>query len=271
MSTAGVQHSALRALGWACRRDLMLALRARGERTVGMLVLSHRDTDHVGGAQALLDGLPVHAMLSSLEDGHPLLQAFRTRAAAPRSAGADPAPQPCVDGQRWSWDGVDFEMLHPLPPARATVAAEKPNARSCVLRVVAANGRRLLLTGDIEAAQEDALVARAGTRLRSEVLVVPHHGSPTSSTQAFVEAVAPRVAVVQAGYRNRFGHPHAEVLERLRAAGAHTLRTDEGGALQVRIDAQGVSATVWRDRSRRYWRERPDSAPAQARDAPGVR
>ncbi len=239
----------------AGERIVLPLLRARGERTVDMLVLSHRDTDHVGGAQALLDDLPVHAMLSSLEDGHPLLQAFRTRAAAPRSAGADPAPQPCVDGQRWSWDGVDFEMLHPLPPARATVAAEKPNARSCVLRVVAANGRRLLLTGDIEAAQEDALVARAGTRLRSEVLVVPHHGSRTSSTQAFVEAVAPRVAMVQAGYRNRFGHPVPDVAARYESLGVEWVRSDRCGAWTwASHTAQGVCE---RERQRRYWHLRP--------------
>lgn len=242
----------------AGERIVLPLLRARGERVVDLLVLSHRDTDHVGGAQALLDALPVRALASSLEDGHPLLNAFRARGAATRGAGLDVQPQPCVDGQRWSWDGVDFEMLHPLPLADAAVsavAAEKPNARSCVLQVRAADGRRLLLTGDIEAAQEEALLARAGARLRSDVLVVPHHGSRTSSTPAFVEAVAPQFAVVQAGYRNRFGHPVPEVAHRYEARGTVLIRSDRCGAWNwASHTGQGLCE---RERRRRYWHFRP--------------
>ena len=241
----------------AGERIVLPLLRARGERAIDLLVLSHRDTDHVGGAQALLDALPVRGLTSSLEDGHPLLQALRPLPATPgdRDAGARATPQPCAAGQRWSWDGVAFEMLHPLPAAApAAAGGGRPNARSCVLQVSAADGRRLLLTGDIEAAQEEELLARAGARLRSEVLVVPHHGSRTSSTPAFVEAVAPRVAVVQAGYRNRFGHPVPEVVGRYEARGVTLVRSDRCGAW--RWASHTAEGFCERGHRPRYWHTR---------------
>jgi competence protein ComEC len=185
----------------AGQRVLLPLLRWRGERRIDVLLLSHRDTDHVGGARALLLNLPVGELLSSIEAEHPLW------ALAPRA-------RRCETGQRWLWDGVQFEVLHPGPEASPRW---RPNATSCVLRVQAASGRSALLTGDIEAMQELAMVGRFGTALRSDVLLVPHHGSQTSSTAPFLDAVQPEVAVVQSGYRNRFGHPAPDVLARLRA------------------------------------------------------
>jgi competence protein ComEC len=265
----------------AGERIVLPLLRARGEQTVDLLVLSHRDIDHVGGAQSLVDAMPVRAVLSSLEDNHPLLEALRVRPGTRRGEGPEtiaiagsnavtgagsgagtlsgPGLQadarPCAAGQRWHWDGVDFEMLHPLPASGPQEARARPNARSCVLQIRAADGRRLLLTGDIEAAQEEALIARAGARLRSEVLVVPHHGSRTSSTLAFVDAVAPEVAVVQAGYRNRFGHPVPEVVGRYQAQGADLVRSDRCGAWTW-TSQTGVGICE-RDRRRRYWHMSP--------------
>ena len=115
---------------------------------------------------------------------------------------------PCLAGQRWHWDGVDFEVLHPLPGAADAapgLRAVRPNSLSCVLRIVSASGTAALLAGDIESAQEQALVDRAAP-LEAEVLLLPHHGSKTSSSAAFLAAVQPRTALVQAAYRSRFGH-----------------------------------------------------------------
>ena len=160
----------------------------------------------------------------------------------------------CQAGQRWSWDGVQFDVLHPLPGDYAKAA--RPNALSCVLRVQGQDGRSLLLTGDIEAPQEAALVARLGAGLRSQVLLVPHHGSRTSSGEAFVAAVAPGTALVQAGYRNRFGHPAPEVLARFRALGVEVQRSDRCGAWVW--DASGA-ARCEREAAARYWHHRADA------------
>jgi competence protein ComEC len=220
----------------AGERVLLPLLRARGEHAVDLLLLSHRDTDHVGGAASLLAGIPVRASSSSLADSHPL----RARL---------PAHRRCDAGQRWAWDGVQFELLHPVAEDHARPL--KPNALSCVLRVSAADGRRALLAGDIEADQETALVARAGPALRADVLLVPHHGSKTSSTAGFIDAVAPRWALVQAGYRSRFGHPAAEVQARYTARGVEVLRSDRCGAWTWASGAAG--GTCQRRAAPRYW------------------
>jgi competence protein ComEC len=161
----------------------------------------------------------------------------------------------CREGQRWSWDGVDFVVLH---PAGASYGADrvKTNDFSCVLRVASAAGTALL-AGDIEARSETALLRRHAN-LRSDVLVVPHHGSRTSSTPSFVTAAAARVAVFTVGYRNRFGHPRPDVVERYRSTGAALLRTDVTGALTFRFEAASpISIVAERDRQRRYWYDAP--------------
>ncbi len=218
----------------AAQRVLLPLLRARGEPRIDLLMLSHRDSDHVGGGPSLLAGQPVAAISSSLEAEHPLLQR-----GVPHT--------PCRAGQRWAWDGVQFELLHPTPDD--VRFATKPNAVSCVLRVVDSRGRSLLITGDIEAAQEAALLRRTGTALASTMLVVPHHGSRTSSTAAFLDAVQPRVAVVQAGYRSRFGHPAPDVLARYAERSIAVVRTDVCGAWLWHDGA----AQCTRDVRRRYW------------------
>ena len=200
----------------AGQRVLVPLLRARGDSHVDLLMLSHRDSDHVGGARAVLGALDVDALSSSLEEGHPLL------AIAKRSGR-------CIAGQHWTWDGVEFSVLHPA--ADDYERSAKSNAMSCVLRV-AGGGRSLLLTGDIEREQEAALVVGQRDALRSDVLVVPHHGSKTSSSAPFLDAVRPGIAVVQAGYRNRFGHPAVEVLERYRERGTRIVASPACGAWQ---------------------------------------
>jgi competence protein ComEC len=243
-------------------RVLLPLLRVRGETRIHLLMLSHRDSDHVGGAAALLAGVPVAAVSRSLDDGHPLRETLAARGVPHR---------PCVAGQRWRWDGVAFEVLH---PAQADLGLpHKPNALSCVLRVQAAGGASVLLTGDIEAAQEAALLQRDAAVLRADVLLVPHHGSKTSSTAAFLDAVQPGVAVVQAGYRSRFGHPAPPVLARYAERGIVVMRSDRCGAWTWPANAVAGPASAQtpgaglcaRDVARRYWHHRPPESVATVR------
>lgn len=224
----------------AGERLLLPLLRVRGERRIDLLMLSHRDSDHVGGAASLIAALPVHALSSSLDPQHPL-----------RAAGIP--HQGCLAGLGWQWDGVTFEILHPLEPAESRPQA-RPNTLSCVLRVRDADGRSALLTGDIEAAQEAALVRHDAAALKAELLLVPHHGSKTSSSELFLDTVAPSLALVQAGYRSRFGHPAPEILARYEARGVVVLRSDRCGAWHWDGEGQGRCE---REIRRRYWHHRP--------------
>jgi len=221
-------------------RVILPYLRGEGVAGLDAVVISHDDRDHAGGAGSVLEALPVGTLWSSLSPGHALLAAPAWRL-------------PCVAGRRWTWDGVLFEFLHPSSDPRAQ-GAGRVNDRSCVLRIEA-NGGRVLLTGDIERRAERELLRRAPALLPADVLLVPHHGSASSSSQAFVEKVAPRHAVFAAGYGNRFGHPREDVLERYRRLGARLLRTDLGGALDLHVTGGRIAIEVERDRAPRYWRE----------------
>ncbi len=214
-------------------------LRAAGVDRLDGLVVSHRDEDHAGGAASVLARLRADWLLSSLRPEDPLL----------RELGAAIAPRRCEAGQHWRWDGVDFSVLH--PDAADYALDRSSNAMSCVLRIDSAGGSALL-TGDIDAASERALLAR-GAPLAAGLLWVPHHGSRTSSSPEFLAAVDARLAVVQAGWLNRFGHPRAEVLARLAAGGARVLRTDESGAITLETGADGWQARTEAEARRRYW------------------
>lgn len=243
---AGPRYSLESDAGHRVLVPLLQATQTRLDR----LVLSHRDTDHVGGAAAVLATQPQADMLTSLGADHPLLLG--------RTA------QRCEAGQAWAWDGVRFEVLHPRAQDYEAQPPPKPNALSCVLRI-SGGGTRALLVGDIERAQETALVARMGqvdgaNGLRSTVLLAPHHGSKTSSSAEFLAAVQPEVVLVQSGYRNRYGHPAAEVMSRYRAMGAASERTPP---LEI-VDSPHCGAFNWRSglphngicartQGRRYW------------------
>ncbi|CAN5323323.1 DNA internalization-related competence protein ComEC/Rec2 [soil metagenome] len=261
----------------AGQRVLVPLLKARGEPRIDKLVLSHRDTDHVGGAASLLDAMPTASLLGSLDAGHPLM-------AHPELVGK--LVERCHAGQKWRWDGVDFEVLH---PERDDYEAKSAGANrlSCVVLVsgsaigsesrpdstatptalpmptstanssgasaaTAGRPQRLLLAGDIEREQESRLVARYGSALRSDVLMAPHHGSRTSSTPAFIAAVAPTMVVFQSGYKNRFGHPAPDVVDRYRAKGAITYGSTECGAW-IWTGERRDEASCQRDVARRYW------------------
>ena len=224
----------------AGHRALVPLLRALDVK-LNMLVLSHRDSDHVGGARAVLAMQPGAQLLSSIEPAHEL-QAVR------------PATR-CQAGQSWNWDGVEFMLLH--PQARDYDSASKPNGLSCVLRIsTQARGadrpsRVALLVGDIERPQESRLVAEAAA-LAADVLLVPHHGSKTSSSAGFLDAVSPRLALVQAGYRNRYGHPALEPMERYRARKITVLDSPHCGSMTWN-SAQPREVRCQRVEAMRYW------------------
>ena len=220
----------------AGQRVLVPLLRALGER-LDVLMLSHGDNDHIGGAAAVLRAQPQTALRGALDPQWPQ--------SVQRSVTA------CVAGQRWAWDGVAFEVLHPLPGASASAAETAPNTLSCVLRIVGANGATALLAGDIERAQEAALLAGRAP-LRADWLLVPHHGSKTSSSAEWIAAVAPRHAVVQAGYRNRYGHPAAPVMQRYRAQGVNVV-TSTGCGAALWSSAQPLHLACERRSKPRYW------------------
>ncbi|WP_430434936.1 ComEC/Rec2 family competence protein [Methyloversatilis sp.] len=221
----------------AGERLLLPYLRAAGVRRLDRLLVSHADSDHSGGAASLLDGMPVERVLSSVpaHDGLRLLR---------------PDTEDCAAGQRWVADGVLFELLHP-PPGAVARGARSSNALSCVLRVQSAHGVALI-TGDLLADGESSLVA-AGAPLAAYLLVSPHHGSRTSSTQAFVDTVAAREVVHAVGYRNRFNHPHPAVAARYEAAGATQRRSDHDGAVRYRFTAAGIAIERSREQDARYW------------------
>jgi competence protein ComEC len=219
-------------------------------------MISHRDTDHSGGLAPVLAAHPQAQLWSSF----PVTQ-----------DAVEPLSRPwlrCEAGQRWDWDGVRFEVLHPEPADYAS-ARLRPNALSCVLRV-SAGGRAALLTGDIERPQELRLLARAAAgelELRADLLLVPHHGSRTSSSESFIEAVAPQVALVQAGWRNRFGHPVPQVMARYQQRGIwHTSSAACGAAQWSSLEPRHVVCE--RERVRRYWHH--DVAAALAAEAAGA-
>lgn len=215
-------------------------LRGEGVKHLDGLLISHNDSDHSGGMASILTQVPVAWLASSLPETVPELASVRH--------------MPCYAGQSWVWDGVRFDMLYPEMSAYDD-SDMKDNNRSCVLRVASQFGS-LLLAGDIERMAEDHLLQTQLSQLASDVLVVPHHGSKTSSTDAFVGKVKPAAAIFTVGYRNRFGHPKPEVLARYQQAGSEIYRSDQDGALMLDFsEAQGIAITRWRQRERRYWQD----------------
>ena len=215
-------------------------LRALGVGRIDLLVVTHRDADHAGGVAAVMEKIATRRLLVSLEPDHPILHSGVPNA-------------PCQAGQSWWWDGVRFDVLHPAPDDRPFVQRGRPvaNSMSCVLRVQDARGRSLLMTGDIEAGQEAMLRTRwPDAVLRSDALIVPHHGSRTSSSAAFLQSVAPQWALAQAGHRNPHGHPAPGVVQRYRDFGIALSVSPSCGAWHWPMDGP---PQCWRDVARRYW------------------
>lgn len=218
-------------------RVVLPVLRALGTGPPQRVILSHGDADHAGGLPGLRRALP------------------DVPVSAPAGAGIQGAGT-CHAGQQWQWDGVDFRIVHPPRghPARG-------NEGSCVLRIDTPQGG-ILLAGDVGRRAETELLRTARGQLAAQVVLVPHHGSAGSSTPAWVAAVAPRLALVSAGHRNRFGHPRPEVVARWRDIGAEVLATADSGALRVWLGGQGLQVREQRVHAARWW-----DAAARARAA----
>jgi competence protein ComEC len=205
------------------------ALAAGGRRGLDRLVVSHADNDHAGGAAAIVAAFPGIDVLKG-----PDVDTLPGRA--------------CVAGDEWEWDGVRFRILHP----RADFAA-RGNDSSCVLKVET-DLSSLLVTGDIERLGETALPQ---VSLPADVVVVPHHGSATSSSPPFVAAVGARLAIVSAAHANRWGFPRAEVRERWERGGATVVVTGDSGAVTVELAPDGVGVSTQRELRHRYWHAPP--------------
>ena len=219
-------------------------LRGEGIARLDALVISHADDDHSGGAASVAASRDPRWMLSPLPADHPLhdlvLPSF-----------------PCEAGEAWRWDGVELRVLHPSASIYTAAAKRKENDRGCVLRVSSA-AHSMLLAADVEARSEAEMLARDRAALASDVLLVPHHGSKTSSTEGFIDAVSPRSAIFSVGYRNRFRHPNPRVVARYVERGIELHRTDEEGALRVVLPAiaAGAPSITGQEEACRYWNVR---------------
>ncbi|TAJ93656.1 MAG: DNA internalization-related competence protein ComEC/Rec2 [Gammaproteobacteria bacterium] len=208
-------------------------LRQMGKSRIDLLFVSHGDADHAGGLPALLEGLEIGTVLSSIPE-----QIKHDR------------NQPCEMGQHWRLDGVDLEVLSPVQGHRM-----QGNNASCVLKV-GTGDRSVLLTGDIERPVEQFLVRNQGAKLAAMVLVAPHHGSASSSSRTFIETVGARYVLISAGYRNRFGLPNRDIIARYRAAGAMPVSTVRSGAITLDFRATGIGMTEYRRIAGRFWHTR---------------
>ncbi|MCB1700053.1 MAG: DNA internalization-related competence protein ComEC/Rec2 [Halioglobus sp.] len=206
-------------------------LRKSGVAEIDTLIISHPDNDHSAGANTLLAAMDT-------------TQVYYGGSRQALSRGS-----PCTAGKAWRWPGGQrFQFLSP-----AGAGGRSRNDDSCVLRIET-GGHRLLLPGDVESGRERELVRYWGESLASDWLLVAHHGSRTSSSHALLKTVRPAIAVVSSGYANRFGHPHPDVVGRLRSMGALVLGTATGGALEFEfVPGQPPRFTSHRQRVRRFW------------------
>lgn len=218
-------------------RILIPSLRGVGIAKLDGLMLSHDDIDHIGGTNSVMQALPIEWVSSSLKAGHPLLSTVKQH-------------NSCTDGQSWAWDGVRFEVLHPSDLDDSD--KKHDNDQSCVLRI-SVGARSVLLVGDIEKASESRLLALHMHDLPSTLLIAPHHGSKSSSSEEFVNTVSPQQVVFTTGYRNRFNHPHPTVWQRYGDAGAARLSSDVDGAVIIDLNADELKLESYRKTHRRYW------------------
>jgi competence protein ComEC len=217
-------------------RVLLPALRARRRSRIDVVVLSHPHPDHFGGLAAVLEKVPVGELWDTGQgerfgagpDYAHLLRVAR--------AGNISVLRPAeLCGSR-ALGGADVQILAPCP---AITEGRGANDNSLVIRIVHGT-RSALFVGDAEEVEEHELVARYGPKLQSDLLKVGHHGSRTSSSTQFLEFVRPSVASVSSGMRNRFGHPHAEALERLQTRVSRVVRIDQTGSFVWVTDGQTV-------------------------------
>lgn len=203
--------------------------RYHGVKKLDTLLISHDDNDHIGGAKSVLQALPVEKILTSVPERFIPYQTTT-----------------CEAEQTWTWEGVNFTVLSPAK------MFDSDNNNSCVLKIKTAKSS-VLLTGDIEAVAEKWLVENRREQLHADVLVAPHHGSNSSSTLSFLEAVNPETVLIPAGYRNQFHHPNKEVLARYQWVNAKFFTSANSGALTVRLNSNGTKVERLRETNGRYW------------------
>jgi competence protein ComEC len=221
-------------------------------KPLNILMLSHGDNDHVGGAQAILNNYPVEEILAFRQSFYPKRKIPIEHKVKWKN---------CEEGQSWQWDGVNFELFYPLEKQDMNI--RKSNNLSCVLRIQTRSAS-LLLTGDIESKAEKKLIQSLNSdgqvhRLKSNILISAHHGSNSSSTMSFLQAVVPDLVLISSGFNNRFGHPHEKVIRRYRNIGAENLNTANTGALifeSWRYDSDHPSKAISKARQirHRFWR-----------------
>ncbi|MGR3890148.1 DNA internalization-related competence protein ComEC/Rec2 [Pseudomonas sp. 1152_12] len=209
-------------------RVVLPALRKLGVEALDMMVISHAHADHAAGAAAVALGLAVKRVVGGEVEGLPLLLATAR----------------CVSGEQWVWDGVSFELWQ-WPGATSS------NPKSCMLRVQA-SGERLLLTGDIDRAAEQAFLA-SPLAVPTDWLQAPHHGSRSSSSWPFLAQLAPKSVLISRGRGNAFGHPHPQVMQRYQAMGSRVYDSAEQGAVRLLLGA--FESPVVARSQRRFWRE----------------
>ncbi len=209
-------------------------LKARGISGIDTLIISHEHDDHAGGFAAVDQAFRIDRVMSGVPDQFP---------------GADK----CRSGQTWDWDGINFKILWPMADFAGKKYATGNNA-SCVLKISSQYGT-LLLTADIEKAAESKLVQHTPHQLPGDVIQIPHQGSKTSSTMAFLTSVKPKLAVLSTGYLNRFGHPHQPVSGRYRKLQVPVINTAYSGAITVHFD-RTFRTEAHRDTLRGYWFEK---------------
>lgn len=205
-------------------------LQDKGITQLSMLMISHGDNDHIGGANRVIEQFNINRILSSVPEKLAISHA-----------------EHCYAGQRWLWDGVEFEVLHPSLESNFT-----GNNASCVLKVSSKHGS-VLLTGDIEQQAEKSLLKKMPEEIKADILLAPHHGSKTSSSNEFIATIAPEYAVISTGYRNRFGFPKQDIMSRYEAHGVETLVTYITGEISMKFSAAGLIIEQFRLKNRRFW------------------
>jgi competence protein ComEC len=242
----------------AGQRIILPYLKGRGINYIDRMVISHSDSDHIGGAATLLKEISFDSMMGSLPSTNPLLSHLKMKHV--------PAI-PCRFGQQWSWDGVDFRIWHPHEDALFEEhQVRKPNEMSCVLEV-RNQSTSFWLTGDVEKQGEADITARLnqlalnGLEDKQLILMAPHHGSKTSSSLELLSALRPDEAFAQNGYRNRYGHPHPTVTARYQGMGVPFSQTPATGAQIWEFQSkQSLGATrpiFWREYGKRLWHRQP--------------
>ena len=215
-------------------------LRAEVVGQLDGFIVSHNDIDHSGGAPSVLAQIPVGWFASSFTESDSML--------LPANA------LKCFAGQHWQWDGISFEVLYPSWQCYENMSLTDNN-RSCVVKISSQFGS-ILLTGDIEELAEVSLLEASTDKLKSDVLVAPHHGSKTSSSVRFVQAVGAKHIIFTVGYLNRFKHPKPMIEKRYEDSGARLYRSDYSGALLIDFTHKSnVKIRVWRQVQPRYWHD----------------